>query len=193
MGYARRPKRRRSPAQLEVFTTIQTHPDISPREIRDLLDYTQVFVASTLGIFLKEKSIIRAWSAADKCYRYSTEKTVRQVDKIPRVSAKQMAGLRDIVIEEGWKPRFVHKGDNFVLAITRLWECTGALAAGEKITNKELHDIKQLLEDLLGPLLFSTKVIQSMLDQEELWDSGTLAAFLLSFDDTESGSHGGQH
>jgi hypothetical protein len=187
--FKRRPVNNRDRAVLEA---IQNNPGLSIKELAQKTDIIQKYVSYSITKWTREGSVTRIWNtvAGQGHYRYYADGRTGP-EKKPRISPKSMKGLWEIS-ESGWLPKFVEKGPNFPAAVNELYDLAQRTLRGEIITNQELQEVKDRLAEVRSTLQFSGKVIDSILNREELWDSGTLAPFLFS-DNFGDNNDGGEH
>lgn len=192
MRRARPPRRTRTATDKAVFTLIQEKPGLTSREIGEQLGFATKTITISVGKWWSEKAISRYWSEADKVYRYYPAEHVGK-EKMSRIKAQKMREYMDYVERkddsdpEGWVPKFVRDGMYLPSTFRMIRYYSDKLTNGELVSVEELEKLKTDLQALSKSMTNAVKLIDSIVNREELWDPATLPVWLKDNEDNYGG------
>lgn len=175
-----------------MFTLIQEKPGLTSREIGEQLGFATKTITISVGKWWSEKAISRYWSEADKVYRYYPAEHVGK-EKMSRIKAQKMREYMDYVERkddsdpEGWVPKFVRDGMYLPSTFRMIRYYSDKLTNGELVSVEELEKLKTDLQALSKSMTNAVKLIDSIVNREELWDPATLPVWLKDNEDNYGG------
>lgn len=144
------------------------------KELAKILDLDQKLIAHATKQLTKELKLLQFATGPGRSYKYGFKGNVTPPVRDPQ----QIAALARRWADNKWKPKVESSTKNLPISIARLYEKSYDIVYGSVITDKDLNNIKQSLEELARDLQNTLVTVQSFLITDELWDPNLIGHFL---------------